>query len=366
VGVVCVALAWHAERRPAVNASAKAAAVQRPDAQTRDLYLRGRYLWSLRSESSLTQAVDLFTQAIVRDPNYAPAYAGLADSYLLLRQYGRMTDGEAYPRAYSASLRALKLDDSSAEGHRSYAFALDHWLWNFPAAEVQFRRAIALDPRDAESHHWYATSLLTQGRYQEAQREIDEARQLQPGSVTILANRGLILGLTDREAGLRALLEIERANPSFASAHHYVSEMRFDMHENELGLEEARQNAMLLQRPGDVAVIDKARAELRRHGETAMLSALAEGYGRLADDPHDPHAATAALYFGRLRDRARTLKYLSLSCARRESNFQAVPHMQVYGFLRGDPEFEALMVRSRTPFPAPSELEGLEPEGTTT
>jgi hypothetical protein len=110
-----------------------AAIPHKPSAEAQDLYLRGRYYWNLRTEDGLNCAVDLFTQSIVNDPHYAAAYAGLADAYLLLRQYGHMPDTEAYPRALAAALQAIALDDSSPEAHRSLAFILRFWDWDIAA-----------------------------------------------------------------------------------------------------------------------------------------------------------------------------------------------------------------------------------------
>lgn len=335
--------------RPVANA-ARQRPGNTPDQVTLDLYLRGRYLWNLRTEASLTQAVDLFTQAIVHDPNYSPAYAGLADSYLLLRQYGHMTDAEAYPRAYFASRRAVALDDSSAEAHLSYAFVLDHWMWNFPAAEAEYRRAIALDPRDAESHSWYATSLLSAGRSGDALHEIEIARQLQPESVSILVNRGLILGQMDLPAGIAALSELEPMNPRVAPLHTYLGNFRLAAKQYREFLSEERMAAELRGDVSEVRVLDNAREELTRGGEPAMMRSLAEGYGALAEHPHDPHAMEAAEYFARMRDSDRTLHFLTLSLARRESNLQPARYQKDFAFLHGDPRFEALVQRMQTPY----------------
>lgn len=350
---LAVALLLHAAARPVGGSAANAArhlSAHTPDKATLDLYLHGRYLWSLRTEASLTQAVDLFTQAIVRDPNYAPAYAGLADSYLLLRQYGHLTDAEAYPRAYFASRRALALDDSAAEAHRSYAFVLDHWMWNFPAAEVEFRRAIALDPKDAQSHQWYATSLLSAGRAPDALREIDIARQLQPGSVPILVNRGLILGSVDISEGISVLSELEQTNSRLASLHTYLSGLHFEAKQYPEFLREARDAAVLRGELAEVRVLDEGKEGLERGGERGMLLRLARGYGALAEQPASPHAPEAALYYSHLRDAQHTLHFLALSWERRESNLQPVRFMKEYEFLHGNPQFEALLQRMRSPY----------------
>jgi len=187
-----------------------------------DLYLKGRFEWSKRSPESLDKAVDFFTQAIIRDPNYAQAYAGLADTYNLLREYTIMPGKEAYPRAIAAAKKAVELDDSLSEAHRSLAFATFYWNWDFSGAEREFKRAIELNPGDPTSHHWYATSLLSLSRFPEALSQIEQARQLDPGSVSILADRALILFYDHREEESSALFkQIEMNDPTFLSPHRY-------------------------------------------------------------------------------------------------------------------------------------------------
>ena len=106
-----------------------------------------------QAPESLNRALDDFTQSIVRDSNYAPAYVGLANCYNLLREYTLMPATEAYPGAMAAAKRAIVLDDSLAEAHNSLAFVDFYWSWDAPGAEREFQRAIALDPNSAVAHH---------------------------------------------------------------------------------------------------------------------------------------------------------------------------------------------------------------------
>ena len=239
-----------------------------------DLYLRGRYFWNLRTESGLNQAIDLFTQSIVNDPHYAPAYAGLADSYLLLRQYGHMSDAEAYPRALAAAKQAVVLDPSSPDAHRSIAFILCFWSWDMAAAEKEYLRAIELDPKNSQSHHWYATALFSAGRLKEALAQIDIARALEPQSVSVLADRGLILGAEDPERGADALQQVEQSQPEFASVHTYLSRIYLDQGDYSRFLSESRIAATLANESEKVAILDQARKNLETHGPVFMLRNL--------------------------------------------------------------------------------------------
>src|ERR1700735_2849150 len=135
-----------------------------PDPDAEQLYLKGIYYWQKRTPESLNQAVDYFTQAVVRDPQYAEAYVGLADCYNLLREYTVMPASEAYPRAMAAAKRAIALDDSLSGAHSSLAFVDFYWSWDVAGAQREFQRAIELDENSVLAHHWYATFLLALGR----------------------------------------------------------------------------------------------------------------------------------------------------------------------------------------------------------
>ena len=150
-------------------------------------YLKGRYFWNKRTEAGYVKAIEYFQLAIHGNPDYAPAYAGVADAYALL---GSMTNStlprlEAMPRARSFAEKALALDESLAEAHASLAFVLMHFEHDWAGAEKEFQRAIALNPSYVTAHHWYAYCLMAQTRVEEALREIRLAQELDPLSLII-------------------------------------------------------------------------------------------------------------------------------------------------------------------------------------
>src|SRR5206468_5492464 len=118
------------------------------DPEAHEAYLKGRYFWNKRTTDGLRKAVDFFNQAIEKDPTYAQAYSGLADSYALMGdwEYGVLAPGEALPKAKAAATKALALDNSLGEAHTSLAFVLDLFDWNWEAAEREYRKAIDLSP----------------------------------------------------------------------------------------------------------------------------------------------------------------------------------------------------------------------------
>jgi tetratricopeptide (TPR) repeat protein len=320
------------------------AARPQPSPEAQELYLRGRYFWNLRTEDGLNRALDLFTQSIVNDPHYAAAYAGLADSYLLLRQYGHMADSEAYPRALAAARQAVALDPSSPDAHRSLAFILRFWNWDMPAAEQEFLRAIQLDPKNSQSHHWYATALLSSGRVNEALEQIDIARALEPQSVSVLADRGLILSSEDLRLGAQALQQIAQAQPEFVSTHQYLANIDLDLGDYAGFLDESRAAAVLSREPAKVAILDQARKTLATRGPRPMLRSLAADYAELTDRGQVPPYLTARL-FGISGDAGQAMRYLRLACDRRDPGFLSFDRDPAFQLVRSSPEYLTLLAR---------------------
>jgi len=184
-----------------------------------DLYLKGRYFWNKRTPEGFRQAAEHFQRAVEKDPAYARAYAGLADSYALMSSYSMGPATELIPRARSAALRALELDDHLAEAHTSLALIHENFDWDWQSAEKEFRRAIQLDPNYATAHQWYAEFLAFQGRFDEALAESERAGQLDPLSLIIAVDRGAILYWARRyDRAIEQLRSVLAIDPNFPRA----------------------------------------------------------------------------------------------------------------------------------------------------
>src|SRR5713226_8847351 len=187
------------------------------------LYLKGRYYWNKRTEEGFRRAIVYFSEATEKDPNYALAHAGLADSYIVLGYFSLLPAKEAYAKAREAATRALELDETLGEAHNALATAKADYDWDWPGAEREFRRAIELNPGYAITHQWYGRMLSELGRHEEALAEIKRAQQLDPLSLIINAVSGRILLYAGRDdlaiEQLRKTLEID---PNFAHAHQFL------------------------------------------------------------------------------------------------------------------------------------------------
>ncbi|HWP44442.1 MAG TPA: protein kinase, partial [Blastocatellia bacterium] len=164
-------------------------------------YLKGRHFWNKRTYEGVMQAIGYFKQAIDTDPSYALAYAGLADSYLILGSFGvaAWPSNEAIPKAREAASRALEIDDTLAEAHASLGYCLSIYYWDWAGAEREFKRCFELKPGYAPAHHWYGfIYLIAMGKVDEAIKEVRRAFELEPLSLPISANIGLLLSLAGR------------------------------------------------------------------------------------------------------------------------------------------------------------------------
>jgi serine/threonine protein kinase/Tfp pilus assembly protein PilF len=191
-----------------------------------EAYLKGRYHWNKRSDEGFKQATNFFQEAIIKDPNYALAYTGLADCYTLRSDYGFLAPKEGYALAKGAVTLALKYDESLAEAHTSLASIKAVTDWDWQGAENEYRRAIELNPKYATAHHWYAAQLLLQGRLDQALQEIKIAQQLDPLSLGINKDFAVILLYArDYDKALeqcRKTLEIE---PHFGVMSTYIAQI---------------------------------------------------------------------------------------------------------------------------------------------
>lgn len=315
------------------------------DPEAAQEYLQCRYAWSRRSAERLQEAVECFSRLVKRAPRYAPAYAGLADSYNLLREYSLMPDSEAFPRAIAAAQKAVELDPDSSLGHRALAFAAFNWSFEVPTAEREFRTAIALDPRDADAHHWFATSLMLLGRHAEALEEIGRAQELEPTSSSIVADRGFVLYAAGQQ---QEALELEsglaRTEPDLVSPHRYLAEMYF--HRGDYGsyLVESRRFVELLDDPEALSAVVEDERALASGGPRALLEQLLlQRQNRHARGSAGAYPVAQIESLLGLREQA--LSHLEEAIARHEPLVMAMRIDPPLASLRGESRYRQLLVR---------------------
>jgi Tfp pilus assembly protein PilF len=306
-------------------------------------YRAGLYGWQSRTPAGLTHAVDDFTQAIVRDPQYAKAYAGLANCYNLLREYTAMPPDYAFPRAKAAAERAIALDPSLPDAHTALAFVDFYWSHDTAAARREFERAIALAPQDATAHHWYATFLMNLRDFRHALAEIDQAQRLDPESSSVLADKGPILfhaGKTDEAMTL--LQELEQTAPALSSPHRYLAIINRARGDDANFIRELNLSAERREQSADADIAAAAARGLSQAGHTGMLQAMLSVQRQRFSQLESPDYSLAQTYAG-LNDGAQAIGYLKLSLKRHEPDAVSLNIEPDFRALRGLPAFQQLV-----------------------
>ena len=307
-----------------------------------DLYLKGRYFWNKRSGEGFEQAIRYFQQAIDKDPGYARAYAGLADCYVLLPAFSGMPPAEPMKKARAAATKALELDEGLAEAHTSLALIHENYDWDWAAAEKEYLRAIQLDPNYAIAYQWYGEYLTWRGRFEEALRVSSRARELDPLSLSIAADHGMIYYYSrqyDRAATeLNAVLDMD---PNFPRAHSRLSEIYVARGQSAQAIADIERCKPLF---GMARYWPAMAYTLGRSGDTAGATHALEELERLnRRQPVDP--ATMAWAYAGIRDKDHTLLWLSKAYTQRSNAMTALKAEPGYDFLRSDPRFQDLTRR---------------------
>ena len=308
------------------------------------LYLRGIYFYEQRTPDTLDRALKCFQQAVDKDPGYAPAYAGLAQTYNLLREYSMMPEAEAYAKAKAAAQRSIALDPNLSEAHASLGFVEFFWDWNAPEAEKEFHTAIALDPNSALAHHWYGSMLTHEGRYNESLAQLDLAQRLQPTSTSILSDRAFALGLCGhRNEAADILQEVENDDPSSPSPHRILGGISLvEPRDIPRYLDEIRRFATLRHDTRQLRLLDEMDRAYRAGGATAMWRAQLAQEERLHPSPDD-RTYTMATAEAALGEKDACFHDLAQLTAHHEAGMIGIKIDPVIASVSGDPRFARLV-----------------------
>ena len=192
---------------------------QNPEAY--QLYVKGRYYWNKRTDADVKTAISYFNQAIDKDPGYALAYSGIADSYVVASAYGVDDPATLFSKGAAAAAKALELDPALARPHADLGLAKTQHTWDFSGGEAEFRKALELDPSDATAHQWYCQSLAFMGgRMRDAIQECNTARELDPLSAIIgHAQAGIYYFDHQIDKAIEMYNKLDAENPSFGIVH---------------------------------------------------------------------------------------------------------------------------------------------------
>jgi tetratricopeptide (TPR) repeat protein len=314
-----------------------------------DEYLQGRYLyWNKRTEENLNKAIAHFQNAIKEDPSYAQAHVGLADCYNALGvvQVGALPPFEARRLAEENARKALALDPTLAEAHTALGYA-NHYNWNWAAAEQDFERAISLNRNYANAHNFYASFLMSRGRIDESIASSNRARQLDPFSLSISAQRGFLLESARRyDEAIEQLRGVIAMDPNHYQAywflgHTYAANKEFDQ------AIAASQKAVELsdRSPGALGMLGLAYGLAGRKDEaTRVLNELLELNKRRYVTP----VALVNVYIG-LGDKNQAFVWLEKAFEERSNYLAYLKVFPLVDPLRSDPRFADLAQRVGLP-----------------
>ena len=303
-------------------------------------YLKGRYFWNKTTADDLRKAIDYFTQSTVADPNYAPAYAGLADAYLMLPFITGGTPQECYPKAKEAARKALELDQSLAEAHIAYAQALQFYDFDYVQASSEFQRGLELNPNYASGRWRHSWLLGALGKFDEAFAEMKRAVELDPLSLLINTDLGYLYTLTGRyDQAIEQLHRTLEIDPNFYYARGNLGEALEFKGEPEAALAEWSKMRALNDDPFGLAEIAHVQAALGNKAEaTKTLNEMLE-----VAKKRYVQAYAFSLVYAALGQKDEAFRWLEKSYEDHAGADLAFIRVDPFlAPLRGDPRFEAL------------------------
>ncbi len=314
-----------------------------PQASNREArldYLTARDFWNRRDPAAIHQAIDHFTKAIQEDPKYAPAFAGLADSYIMSSEWDSVSPADMLSKAKLMAIIAVELNPSLAEAHASLAVVAYRHDWDFQTADREFQEAITLNPSYSRAHQWYGVFLAYMGRFDQAFSELTQAQSLDPFSPIIQSDIAVTYYLNHQnQEAVTRLHKILEANPDFIPA---------------------------LTNLGCILVASgkypEARVKLERvaalSGNKSYLATLAplvseasgnhrQSQKQIEDilknwKPNEDADARVAFIYSQMGDKENTLRYLEMAYRNHSWSLVLIKEDPTFDFLRSDPRFQSL------------------------
>ncbi len=323
------------------------------DAEAYQLYLKGRYFWNKRNEEGFRNGIDYFRRAEEKDPTFALAFSGLADSYALLCDIGVVRPVDEMPKAKAAAQKAVDADPTLAEAYTSRAFVRLAYDWDWLGAQSDFQQALKLNPKYPTAHQWYASYLMQMGKFSLAKDEIEEAHKLDPLSPIISANTGLYSyyekNYDDAIAKYKTTLQ---SDPDFWVARHYLALAYVQKGMHDEAIAELRK---LIKAPASGAIPDQVV-----EAESEASASLGFAYGMAGKQTearaiiHQLEALSKkryvsplyfAIVYAGMKDNDKAIEYLNHAFDARHPGLVLIRIEPMFDGLRGDDRFKALIKR---------------------
>jgi eukaryotic-like serine/threonine-protein kinase len=307
------------------------------------LYLKGRYHWNKRTQEGITKGIEFFDQAIALDPNYALAYAGVADGYNLLASYSTMSPRTAFLRAKATVMRALKLDPNLAEANASLAHIRFWYEWDWHGAERDFKKALELNSGYGTAHLWYALYLMSMGRVDEAIAEVKRAQELDPLSLIINLNVSRVLYFARKyEQAAEQCLKTVEMYPNFFLAHRRLGQIYERQRMYKEALAEFEKSLALA--PNNSETLSVKGYTLAAAGRIAEAEQVLEELKELSRQIYVSPYSLSRLLFG-LGKNDEAFEYLEKTHQERHGIMVYLKAEPLFDDVRSDPRYISLLQR---------------------
>jgi tetratricopeptide (TPR) repeat protein len=303
-----------------------------------ELYLKGRFFWNKRDTTDLEKALVYFQQAAKEDPNYALAWSGIADVYVLLPLFGGANPADAYPKAKEAANKAIALDSNLAEPHSALGLIASVFDFDAPLSMREFEKAIALNPNYATAHHWLGNGLLESiGDFDRSIAEMKRALELDPLSIAINVDLGYSYYFAGRyPEGIAQIRKALDLDPNSYYAHYNLGQVLEMSGDLSGAIAEHEKSAALDTDPYPLALLGHAQAlNGNRDAALKILQQLAVSKRYVAD------YSVGLVYLG-LGDKKQAIDWFEKSFAQRQPDMNTIRFDPLLKSLHGDPRFEQL------------------------
>jgi len=308
-----------------------------------ELYLRGRYFQDKRTPEGLNKSIDYFKLATGKDPRYALAFAGLADSYVVLAVRVDMPPKDSYRQAKTAALQALEIDDTLAEAHASLGNVQYWYDWDWSAAETEFKRAVELGPNYPTAHQLYASYLIVMGRHPEALAEIKQAHSLDPLSLPINVQVARILYFSrEYDEAIEQCRKTLEIDPNFGGAHLFLGRLYKEKGMYQEALTELEKARRLLAGSAEVLALigyTDAVSGSRVEAQNVLVELQGLSKQRYVSPYH------MAMVYAGLGEQNRAFDSLDKAYAEREGRMTILKFAPEFDSLRSDPRYADLVRR---------------------
>jgi len=346
-GDVALAIARQINVKLIPQEQARLAATRVVNPAAHEAYTRGRFEWNYRSPTGLENAIEYFGRAIEIDPNYAPAYSGLADTYTALARYGYRSPKEALPLAKQAALKAVEIDDGSAEAHAALAYIAFFLDWDWVAAERELRRALDLNPSNEEAHHQYSHLFMTLGRPDDSIIESRRALELNPLDPLLKVHMGWHYMMTRQyDRAITQLNSVLEADPNHFQALLHIgwTYTYRGLHAEAIAKLEARHRLS----PDNAQALAALAAAYAAGGRAPEARAILEQLEGALPQRYVSACDIAAVYAA-LQESDVALQWLEKAFAERSPRMVELGVEPIFDPLRTDPRFVDLVRRVGLP-----------------